>query len=92
MTDADYVYILDEIECCEKIGLKGMGVLIVTRNSIDDNNHNAILYVVLHYRIIKYQYVNTIWIFICFSVFCLLLDSVMFILIRGTSAQLYLTE
>ena len=35
-------------------------------NSIDDNNNNAIFNLVLHYRMIKYQYVNIIWIFICF--------------------------
>ena len=36
------------------------------RNSTDDNNRNAILYVFFHCRIIKYQYVNIIWIFIFF--------------------------
>ena len=36
------------------------------RNSIDDNNNNAIFNVALHYIIIKYQYLNIIWIFICF--------------------------
>ena len=80
MTDADYDYIMDEIESRRKLSLKGMWVEIVTRNSTDDNNHNAILYVVVHYIIIKYQYVNIIRIFICFSVFSFLLDSVMFIL------------
>ena len=63
-----------------KNSLKLMWVLIVRRDIIYNNNHNAILYVVFHYRIIKYQYVNIIWIFICFNVFSLLLDSVMFIL------------
>ena len=53
MTDADYDYILDEIERCEKLSLKGMWVLILTRNITDDKNHNAILYVVFHYIIIK---------------------------------------
>ena len=67
MTDADYDYVLDEIERCEKLSLKGMLVAIVTSNSTDDNNYNAILYVFFHYIIIKYQYVNIIWIFICFS-------------------------
>ena len=60
MTDADYDYILDEIERREKLSLKGMWVAIVTRNSTDDNNYNAILYVVFHYIIIKYQYVSII--------------------------------
>ena len=48
MTDADYDYILDEIERHEKLSLNGMWVLIVTRNSTDDDNHNAILHVVFH--------------------------------------------
>ena len=60
MADADYDYILDEIERLEKMSLNWMWVLIVKSNSTDDNNHNAILYVVFHYRIIKYQYVNII--------------------------------
>ena len=75
MTDTDYDYILDGIERHEKIILKGMRVLIATRNSTDDNNHSAILNVVFHYRIIKYHYINIIWIFICFSVFSLFLGS-----------------
>ena len=36
MTDADYDYILDEIEHCKKLILKVMRVLIAMRNSIDD--------------------------------------------------------
>ena len=68
MTHADYDYILNEIECREKLSLKGMLVLILTSNSTDDNNHNAILCVVFHYIIIIYQYVNIIWIFIFFCV------------------------
>ena len=60
MTDADYDYILDEIKLSEKLILNGMRVLIVMMNITDDNNHNAILNVVFHYRIIKYQYVNVI--------------------------------
>ena len=40
MTDDNCDYILDEIECREKLSLKGMWVLIVTRNSTDDKNHN----------------------------------------------------
>ena len=67
MTDSDCDYILDEIERREKLSLKGMWVAIVTRNGTDDNNYNAILYVVFHSIIIKCQYVNIIWIFICFS-------------------------
>ena len=47
MTDAAYDYIFDEIECHEKLILKGMWVLIVIRNIIDDKNNNAILYAVL---------------------------------------------
>ena len=45
MTDADYDSIFDEIELREKFTLKGMWVLIVARNSTDDNNHNTILYI-----------------------------------------------
>ena len=66
MTDADYDHILDEIERREKLSLNGILLLIVMMNSIDDNNNNEIFNVVLHYIIIKYQYVNIIWIFICF--------------------------
>ena len=72
MTDADYDYILDEIERREKIILNRMLVFIVIMNGIDDNNNNAIFNVVLNYIIIKYQYVNIIWIFICFSCVSLL--------------------
>ena len=54
MTDADYDYILDEIEHREKLSLNGMLALIVTMNSIDDNNNNTIFNVVLHYINIKY--------------------------------------
>ena len=43
MTDADYDYILDEIERREKLSLKGMWVLIVTSNSTADKNHNVSL-------------------------------------------------
>ena len=46
MTDADYDYMLDEIERRETFSLNRMRVLIVTRNITDDNNHNAVLYVV----------------------------------------------
>ena len=52
MTDADYDYILYAIERCKKIILRGMWVLIVMINHIDDNN-NAIFNVVPHYIIIK---------------------------------------
>ena len=55
MTDADYEYILYEIKHREKLSLKRMWVLIVTRNSTDYNNHNAILYVVF---IIKWSNIN----------------------------------
>ena len=48
MTDADYDYISDEIERRERFSLNGMRVLKVTRNSTDGNNHNEILYVVVH--------------------------------------------
>ena len=64
MTDADYDYNLDEIELREKIRLKVMWVLTVTMNCIDDNNNNAIFNIVLHYIIIKNEYVNIIYIFI----------------------------
>ena len=67
MTDDDYDYILDEIERREKLSLNGMWVLIVTRNNTDGKNHNEILYVVVHYRIIKYPYVDVIWFFTIFS-------------------------
>ena len=66
MTDADYDYILGEIERGEKLSLKGIWVEIVMRNSTNDNNHNAILYVVFHYIMIKYQYINIIWILVFF--------------------------
>ena len=80
MTDADYDYVLGGIEIRGKLSLNGMLVLIVMMNIIDNNNNNAIFNVVLHHIFIKYQYLNVIWIFICFSVFIFLLDSVMFIL------------
>ena len=60
MTDAEYDYILDEIERREKLSLNGILVLIVMMNCIDDNNNSSIFNVVLHYIIIKYQYVNII--------------------------------
>ena len=66
MTDADYDFIMDEIERCEKLILKGMLVLTVMMNHIDDNNNNAIFNVFFHYIIIKNEYVNIIWIFIFF--------------------------
>ena len=59
-----------------KFSFKVMWVLIVTSNITDDNNHNALLYVVFRYIIIKHQYLNIIWFFICFSVFSILLESV----------------
>ena len=68
MTDAYYDYILDEIECHEKISLNGMLVLIVIINPIHDNNNIAIFNVVLRDIIIENLYVNIIWIFI--FVFC----------------------
>ena len=85
MTYADYDYILDEIERREKINLNGMRVLIVTRNSTDGNNNNEILYVVVHYIIIKYLYENVIWFFILvmfISLYIILTDGVMFILLK----------
>ena len=66
MTYADYDYILDETGRRENFSLNVIWVLIVTSNSTDDNNHNSILYVVFHYRTIKYQYVNIICILIFF--------------------------
>ena len=66
MTGYDYDYILDGIERREKLSLTGMSVLIVMMNSIDDDNNKAIFNVILYYIIIKYQYVNIIWIFIYF--------------------------
>ena len=71
-----------KLSMVKKISLKVMVVFIVTRNSTDDNNHGVILSVILHYRIIKYQYVNIIQIFIFSSVFSLLLDSFMFLLLK----------
>ena len=53
MNDADYDYILNEIECRKKLSLKGMWVLIVKVNCIDDNNNNATFNVFFHYIIIK---------------------------------------
>ena len=53
MTDSDYDYILDEIECREKLIFNGMWVLIVARNSTDDNNHNAVLYI--YFSLYNYQ-------------------------------------
>ena len=67
MTDADYYYILDENERQETFSLNGMWVLIVTRNSTDGNNHNAILYVVFYSILIKYLYVNVIMFFFIVS-------------------------
>ena len=60
ITDAYYDYMVDEIEFRENLSLKGMLVAIVTINGTDDNNYNAILYVVFHYIVIKYKYVNII--------------------------------
>ena len=40
---------------------------IVTKNSIDVTNHTTILHVVVNYIIIKYPYVNVIWLFILVS-------------------------
>ena len=59
-----------KLSVVKKLSLRGMWVETVTRNCTDDNNHNAILYV------------NIIWIFICFYVLSLLIDSVMFILLK----------
>ena len=56
MTDADYDYILDEIERREKLSLNRILVLMVTNNSTDGNNINAILYIIFHCIIMKYQY------------------------------------
>ena len=41
MTDADYDYILDEIECREILSLNGMLVLTMTSNSTDGKNNMA---------------------------------------------------
>ena len=53
VTDADYDYIMNEIERREKLSLKVTWVLIVMRNHIDDNNNNAEFNVGFHYIIIK---------------------------------------
>ena len=37
-----------------------MGLAVVTKNSTDDKNNNAILNVVFHYILIKYQYIKII--------------------------------
>ena len=71
MTDYNYGYIFDEIGHQEKISLNRMRVLIVTRNSTGGNNNNAILYVVVHYIVIKYPYLNVIWLFILFGYYFL---------------------
>ena len=71
-----------KLSVIKKLSLNRILVLIVMMNHIDDNNNNSIFNVVLRYIIIKYQYVNILWIFVCFfSVFSCLLESVMFILI-----------
>ena len=86
MTDTDYDSILDEIERHENFSLKGMWVLIVTSNSTDDNNNNAIFNVVFNSITIKYKYVNIISIFVWFFMFIILLDSVTFILLKNELA------
>ena len=66
MTDADHDFLM-KLSVAKKNILKRILVLIVITHRMDDNNNNnAIFNVVLHYRIIKYQYVNIIWIFIFF--------------------------
>ena len=60
MIYADYDYIWDEIERREKLRMNRMLVLIVTRNSTDGNNHNAIFIIVVNYIIILYLYLNLI--------------------------------
>ena len=52
MTGVDCDYIMDAIERREKLSLKGMLVLSVMSNIIDDNN-KEIFNVVLHYTIIE---------------------------------------
>ena len=52
-----------------------MRVLIVTRNSTNGNNHNAILYVVVYYIIRKYIYLDVIWFFILGSYYVLVYSS-----------------
>ena len=58
-----------KLSVIKKLSLNRILVLIVMMNHIDDNNNNAIFNVVLRYIIIKYQYVNILWIFVCFF-FC----------------------
>ena len=66
MTNPDYDFIMDEIERREILSLKGMWVLIVMRNHIDDNNNNAIFNLGFYYMMIKNEYVNIIWFFVFF--------------------------
>ena len=60
MTDANYDYILDEIERLKKMISKWMWVLTVMMNYNDDINNNAIFNVFLHYITVKNEYVNII--------------------------------
>ena len=76
------IIFLMKFSVVKKLSLKGMWVLVVMRNSIDDNNKDEIYNVVLHYRIIKYQYVNILWVFIFYYWFSILIDSVMFIILK----------
>ena len=69
MTDADYDYIWMRLSLVKKLSLNGMLVLIVMMNSKDDNNNDAIFNAVLYYIMIRYQYVNIIWIFLCFLIY-----------------------
>ena len=71
-----------KLSVVKKLSLNEMWVLIVMRNSTDNNNNNAIFNIVFLNIMIKYQYVNVIWSFIYFSMFSRLLDSVMFILFK----------
>ena len=63
---ADYDHIMDEIECLERLSLKGMWLLTMMMNQNDDNNNNEIFNVGFHYIIIKNEYVNIICIFMFF--------------------------
>ena len=70
-------------------------MLIVTKNSTDDKDHNAILYVVVYYIIIIYLYLNVIWLFILvcyyFLVWSFYWNFCVYPFFKLMGAQMYLT-
>ena len=71
MPYSDHYYILDEIEHQKQTRLNKIIVLIVMSNITDGKNHSEILYVAVHYILIKCLYLNVIWFFIlvCYHFF-----------------------